>query len=264
MSLRDLLTFFPPARLDSSVAAKIVNVIQDEYELPMHQHTTGQLVLTLRGSVTCRVERSIWLVPPKCAIWVPQNMPHCNRITANSSVILLFTPHEYVHLPSTCCTLSITPFVRELICHIASLPQKEVLTLHAERLTDVLLTELSQMSSTRLRLPISSDSRIQKIAEDIIDSPSTRRTLSDWAKYIGMSRRSLARLITQETGLSFGRWRQQLILIIAIQRLTERATVQQTAWELGYDSVTAFITMFKKAVGTSPAKYIQENTDNIK
>ena len=72
-----------------------------------------------------------------------------------------------------------------------------------------------------------------------------------------MSRRSLARLVVRETGLSFGRWRQQLLLVMAIQMLSDGISVQQTAWDLGYESVTAFITMFKKALGASPAKYVQ-------
>ncbi|WP_425611679.1 helix-turn-helix domain-containing protein [Xanthomonas citri] len=70
-----------------------------------------------------------------------------------------------------------------------------------------------------------------------------------------MSDRSLARLVQRETGLSFGRWRQQWHLIVALRQLTEGAAVQQVAGNLGYDSVTAFITMFKKMLGKPPAQY---------
>ncbi len=72
-----------------------------------------------------------------------------------------------------------------------------------------------------------------------------------------MSENSLARLVQQETGLTFGRWRQQLQLIIALRSLAAGATVQQVSGDLGYESVSAFITMFKKALGTSPAKYLK-------
>lgn len=34
-----------------------------------------------------------------------------------------------------------------------------------------------------------------------------------------MSERSLARLMVAETGMTFGRWRQQLRIIVALQRL---------------------------------------------
>ena len=259
MSLRELLAIFPPDRCDVPFTAKRVDVARNEYELPTHQHAVGQLVLTLWGSTACRVFGNLWLVPPQCAVWIPPNTPHCNRITARSSVCLLFIQQESVQLPSTCCTLAITPLVRELILHVAALAPDAISTDHAERLIQVLLTELSRMPVTGVRLPVSSDARLQSVAESIIGASTVRKGLSDWARYMGMSRRSLARLVVKETGLSFGRWRQQLLLVIAIQKLSDGVSVQQTAWDLGYESVTAFITMFKKALGTSPGKYAMED-----
>lgn len=146
-----------------------------------------------------------------------------------------------------------------IILHVAALAPDAISTDHAERLIQVLLTELSRMPVTGVRLPVSSDARLQSVAESIIGASTVRKGLSDWARYIGMSRRSLARLVVKETGLSFGRWRQQLLLVIAIQKLSDGVSVQQTAWDLGYESVTAFITMFKKALGTSPGKYAMED-----
>ncbi|MBB5045765.1 AraC-like DNA-binding protein [Rhodopseudomonas rhenobacensis] len=70
-----------------------------------------------------------------------------------------------------------------------------------------------------------------------------------------MSERSLKRLMVQETGLSFGRWRRQLHLVIALRELASGATVQRVSSDLGYESATAFIVMFKKALGTTPARY---------
>ena len=70
--------------------------------------------------------------------------------------------------------------------------------------------------------------------------------------------RTLARLVKNETGMTFGRWRQQLHIVIALQRLSAGARVQQVAEELGYESVTAFITMFKKALGKPPARYFAD------
>jgi len=65
----------------------------------------------------------------------------------------------------------------------------------------------------------------------------------------------LARLIVAETGLTFGRWRQLLHLLFAIRELAGGASVQRVSGDLGYESMTAFITMFKKALGQPPARY---------
>lgn len=258
MSLRDLLIDYPQERFSSPVAVTRFEAEQGEYESPMHRHKTGQIVLTLNGSVTCRTEEGIWLVPPQCAIWLPPGTLHCNRISPHSGVCMLFVETEEVRLPEKLCTLSVTPLVTELFRRIVSLPDAETKTGHARLLYQVLLEELSAMPVSGLSLPITTNSRMKAIAEAVIDDPSERKTLSDWAKFAKMSRRSLERLVKQETGLSFGRWKQQLHLIMAIQQLTEGATVQQTAWDLGYESVTAFITMFKKAMGTSPGRYVKE------
>ncbi|WP_236765551.1 helix-turn-helix domain-containing protein [Agrobacterium tumefaciens] len=58
-----------------------------------------------------------------------------------------------------------------------------------------------------------------------------------------MSENSHARLVQNETGLTFGRWRQQLQVIVAIRSLAAGATVQQVSGDLGYQSVSAFITI---------------------
>lgn len=72
--------------------------------------------------------------------------------------------------------------------------------------------------------------------------------LGQWAGFCD-GERNLARLIVKETGLSFRQWRQQLQLIMALQGLVKGDTVQKVAHTLGYDSTTAFITMFKKGLG---------------
>ena len=60
----------------------------------------------------------------------------------------------------------------------------------------------------------------------------------------------------KETGLSYRRWRQQLQLIQALQMLVTGKRVDQVAQGLGYDSTTAFITMFKKGLGQTPGRYL--------
>jgi AraC-like DNA-binding protein len=45
-------------------------------------------------------------------------------------------------------------------------------------------------------------------------------------------------------------------IILAIQKLARGASVQRVAIELGYESASSFVTMFRKALGASPAKYM--------
>jgi AraC-like DNA-binding protein len=58
--------------------------------------------------------------------------------------------------------------------------------------------------------------------------------------------------------MSFGRWRQQFAIVLAVKRLADGASIQQVANDLGYESVPSFVTMFRKALGTSPGRYMAE------
>lgn len=72
----------------------------------------------------------------------------------------------------------------------------------------------------------------------------------------------MSRLLLHEIGMSFGRWRRQLHVILALQRLTIGESVQTVALELGYENASGFITMFRKAVGKPPARYLSDRTTN--
>lgn len=237
------------------VSAVRIDVSQNEREAPEHSHRKGQLVMPLRGGVTCRVPSGMWMVPPHCGVWVPGGMPHSNIATANARLFFLFIEPGAADLPSRCCTLSLSPLVRELIIEIAD--KSAVATADAELITTLLLSALSRMKVEELHLPLTDEPRLGRIASALVDDPSDRSTIAQWAARVALSENSLSRLVQQQTGLTFGRWRQQLQLIVALRSLAAGATVQQVSGDLGYESPSAFITMFKKALGTSPAKYLR-------
>ena len=114
------------------------------------------------------------------------------------------------------------------------------------------------MQVSTLHLPIPDDPALRHIANGLIQNPRDRAPVSEWARRVAMSERSLSRLVRRRTAMSFGRWRQQLQILIALQRLSEGASVQTVAYDLGYESVSAFITMFKSALGKPPARYVAD------
>ena len=247
---------FDPDTNPSPAVALRVDVSEVKSEVPEHRHRKGQLVFALRGGVTCRVPDALWMVPPHCAVWVPGGMLHSNKATANAQIFFLFVEPGAADLPDRCCTLSISPLLRELIADLADQPLNYEPGSRTGRLARLLLDDLPLMPVEQLHLPISSEPHLRRIAEALAENPANRHTLADWASHVALSERSLARLVVRETGLTFGRWRQQLQLIIALRELAAGSSVQQVAAELGYESVTAFITMFKKALGKPPAKYL--------
>ena len=236
-----------------------VDVTENKDEVREHWHRNGQLVFALGGGVTCRVPNGLWMVPPHCGVWVPGGMEHSNIATANARIFFVYIEPGAADLPDRCCTLSISPLLREVIIELSDCAPDDA---RCDFLRKVLLAELPLMPVQQLHLPISSEPRLRRIAEALADDPADRSTLAQWSERVALSESSLARLVLKETGLTFGRWRQQLHLIVALRELSSGASVQQVSGDLGYESVTAFITMFKKALGKPPARYLGDIARN--
>ncbi len=56
----------------------------------------------------------------------------------------------------------------------------------------------------------------------------------------------------------FAEWRRQMRLLEAIDRLGKGHTVTRVALDLGYESPSAFIAMFRRTLGASPGKYFRD------
>ena len=237
------------------IASKKIGTI----ELDMHRHAKGQILLVQRGALSCQVEDGLWIVPPRSAVWIPSGALHAIKATGSLEGYSAFVaPDIDARLPRGCCTVSVTPLLRELLFRAASLPLFYDESGANSRLIAVLLDEIAAAEVEDLHLPMPSDARLRALIDLMMAAPSERGSLEGWAKRAGLSERTLVRLISRETGMSFGRWRQQLGVMLAVQWLAGGASTQQVAANLGYESVPSFVTMFRKTLGTSPGRYMAE------
>ncbi|PTL82137.1 helix-turn-helix domain-containing protein [Vitiosangium sp. GDMCC 1.1324] len=233
-----------------------------EHELNFHTHRKAQLFFMHRGEMTCEASNALWLVPPQSALWIPGSTRHRIKGRAPLEGFSMFVePDAVVTLPRECCAVSVSPLLRELLFRAAALPALYPLDGKEARLVTVLLDELAAAQVEDLRLPMPTDTRLRRLVELLTAHPADGATMKKWAKRIGVGERTLNRLLVQETGMSFGRWRQRLHIILALQWLTRGASVQSVAIDLGYESASSFVTMFQKALGTSPARYIARRLD---
>ena len=154
-----------------------------------------------------------------------------------------------------CCVIAVSPLLRELILYAVGLPRRYPLKGPEERLLKVLLDQIRNMRIAPLELPIPEDARLIKIYKRLVARPDDSRTLEEWGKTVGATSRTLARRFRLETGLSFGQWRQQIRILEALRRLAMKEPVTTVAMVLGYDSTSAFITMFRRALGKTPGQY---------
>lgn len=248
-------TLFDPDSTRSPAVARHIDFVDYAAEVPVHTHRKGQLIVALYGAVICRAENDIWIVPPDCAVWIPGGIPHSAKATWNAHLNYLFIEPGAAALPEKCCALAISPLIKALVDRLTNADVEYAAQSHVGRLTRVTLDELAAMPQQKLSLPVSVHPKIRAMADALVSHPEDRSTFKAWAKRLALSERSLARLMLRETGLTFGRWRQQLHLIIALRELASGVAVQNVAANLGYESVNAFITMFKKTMGHTPAHY---------
>ncbi|MCF5171155.1 MULTISPECIES: AraC family transcriptional regulator [Pseudomonas] len=245
--------------LPRAVIAVSATSTSESWEHAPHSHRKGQLMYTLRGVIHCQIEAGIWIVPPQCALWIPGGMSHAARGSGEAQVYcLLIDPDAAGALPPQCCTLSVSGLLHELISKAVSFPPMYEEDGAQGRLIRTLLDELAQAPIEDLHLPMPQDPRLRRLADSLLAAPGDKATLGQWAVRIGMSERSMTRLLLEEFGLSFGRWRRQLHVILSLQRLARGDSVQRVALDLGYENASGFITMFRKAVGQPPARYLAD------
>lgn len=246
------------------VVAYGITCLHEGFELEPHQHAKGQLMMALRGAVTCEAAGGLWIVPPQCAIWIPGQTLHSLKASGSTEgYILLIAEATLASLPKTCCTVSVTPLLRELVIRCASFPALYPDTGMAKTLVTLLLEELAVAPIENLHLPMPTDSRLRVMAETIIASPADRLSVTQWARKIGLSERTMHRLLHKETGLSFSQWRQQFHIILALQLLAKGETVQRISATLGYESSGSFVTMFKRSMGMPPARYMDHRRHGL-
>jgi AraC-like DNA-binding protein len=201
-------------------------------------------------------EEGSWVAPPERAIWVPAGVRHSTRHSVGTEMRIVFVRTDAVPgLPTRCAIMQVSPLLRELLLAVMDLP-----TLYDEdgadgRLVRVLLDRIAVLPEEPLHLPMPASRNLRAIAVELAESPSV--PLAKAALKAAMSPRSFARHFETETGLSFGAWQRQARLLRALELLGTGLRVGDVAFSLGYDSTSAFIAMFRRAFGTTPARYFE-------
>lgn len=226
------------------------------HRVARHRHPRAQLLLTVRGVLRVVSASGTWVVPTSQAVWVPPDVEH-EVIAADSVSIrsLFVDPSAASDLPDDCCVVDVTPLLRELILKAVEVGNDYVVHGRERRLMEVLLDQLHELPLAPLHLPMARDKRLLSIMEALLADPADDRGLEAWAERVGASARTLARLFLRESGMTFGEWRKQLRLLEAVDRLGQGEPVTQVALELGYQSASAFIAMFRRSLGCPPGRY---------
>lgn len=213
--------------------------------------------------MTVTTRSAAYVVPPQRAVWMPADIEH--RIDARDALrmrTLYLQPEAAVGMPADVCVMQVTPLLRELIVEAVRSGPEYAPDSPAARLMPVIADQIRAQPVTSLALPLPRDARLRRITGALLDDPADARGLDAWAEAVGASKRTLVRLFPRETGMSFREWRQQCRLLRAVELLNQGERVTRVALETGYDNTSAFISMFRRCLGTTPTAWRSRGVDD--
>jgi AraC-like DNA-binding protein len=233
---------------------------EDGESIPEHLHPEDQLVFASEGVMTVRTAEGTWVVPPLRAVWMPAGVAHSIAIAGPVSMRTIYFRAGMIRKPGRrCAVVNVSPLLRELILHACSIHRLSKSVRSQRRVLEMIRDQLEVAQSLGLQLPYPSDPRAKKVVECLLADPGNQATLHQLCARCGGSKRTIQRAFIAETSLSFDKWRRQLRLLHALRFLASGRKVTAAAMDAGYDSPSAFISMFKRHFGTTPTRYFQNN-----
>ncbi|HEV2691232.1 MAG TPA: helix-turn-helix transcriptional regulator, partial [Bryobacteraceae bacterium] len=249
-----------PTAADDDIAIRtLATGYSPGYLIPPHSHDWDQLVYASEGVMTIHASQGSWVVPPHRAAWVPAFVEHSVEMSGAVSMRTLYlAPGLSPAPPRECCTVNVPPLLRELILEAVNRGMLRRNVPVEERLIGVMMDQIEALPAAPLQLPMPKDTRARKVADLLRANPANAASLARIAKQVGASPRTLERLFRADANMAFGKWRQRLRLLHALRLLAAGEPVTAVALDAGYDSTSAFISMFKRELGTTPSRYQAE------
>ena len=229
-------------------------------QMPAHSHAEAQLCGLDEGLAVLDTDAGAWMCPPGRCVWIPSGMVHslrsCGKI---SGWMVRLDTRERASLPAEPRILALSPLLKEIVVRMMAWVANPEANAAKRRLVDVLHDEICSASQWRLHLPVPRDPALKRLATRMAeDSSGISRDLAALAREVGLSERSLFRNFQKETGLSPGQWRRQMQVLRSLELLAKGRSVTETSFEVGYESVGAFIRAFRQTLGVTPTEYVYQ------
>jgi AraC-like DNA-binding protein len=230
--------------------------------LDTHMHREAQLVYAAKGTMQVTTPKGRWLVPPDRAVWVPARLEHAIDVLADIEMRTLYFDLVWLAREQRSDSLA-----AEFVVRVSRLLQEAILALfdgrnNSERtalLVRLAVLELHHAEDSTTFIPLPHEPRCRRAADIVLGDPTAPHEIEMLAREVGTSARTLSRLFSSETQLSYKSWCQRARIAAAIERLSMEANVsiKQLAADLGYASVPAFSHAFRQVTGKTPTEFAE-------
>lgn len=240
------------------IVRSLALTLPPRYAFESHDHDWAQIIYAARGVMQVEARSQVWTIPPLRALWMPAGVVHHLQFCSETKMRTVYLHPSLVRgVHDDIRVISVSTLLRELILEVVRIGMLRRENRLHRSLADVLVNQLMAARDAGLSLPLPRDPRALAVADRVIAAPGDHTPLSQLSDEAGASARTIERIFAEETGVSFGRWRQQARLQLAVERLAAGESVTNVALDCGYESTSAFVEMFKKAMGTTPGKYTE-------
>lgn len=232
-----------------------------------HRHDEHELFLPLQGEIQIQAGESLLKAGPGKMIYLPPDLDHSFQAASSAQgerLILIMEKKIWKGCGGGAFPPSVTTvsqLCKELLFHLLIYPKTKA----AKSLTETLIQTASEIIETSGLQSCgevahlggrASDARVKNALSIIQKSFSSSLSMDALAKGAGLSTRNLNRLFLEELGMT----PKQAITLHRIENAKAllrqgRASVTDTAFEVGYGSVSQFITTFRKITGLLPSEF---------
>ncbi|WP_206600462.1 AraC family transcriptional regulator, partial [Chromobacterium sphagni] len=220
-----------------------------------HLHRRHQLLFAAAGCITIELEKTLCLLLPTRAAWIPAGTPHRALMRGVVAYRSLYFSADLPFFAPPLQVVAVNPLLREVIERMAfwewDRPEPQ-----QRSLLQVFGEEMQAARRESWQLPFPVDARLGAWLREVRDGALPPR-LRQLTGRIGACERTISRLFLRETGMSYQAWRQQWRLLRAMERLAEGGGLSRVAQELEFASDSAFIAFFRQHTGQTPWRYLQ-------
>ena len=230
----------------------------EQTHYPVHSHEWGEFVYSFSGVIEITIQDKRYLVLPNYGIWVPPNMEHGYRSNKRAQLCFVYVAGDFcVEFCMLPCSVQMSSLMRNMLAHLKDSSGFRSSD-EQDRFLHVFMDQLRSAPCIDSYLPVSTDPQLAELLLELEENPGDSRSVKELAHTKGMTDRTLARKCKKELSISLLEWRQRLRAIKALMMLEDGVSVEQIALDFGYSSSSAFIAMFKRVMGKTPAEFHPE------
>lgn len=236
-------------------------IVMDAIDLSMafERHV---LIYGMEGLFLLETDEASWRLPPSRIAWVPAGtMVTATTIKRVRCTSIFFRPDFAADVSPVLRVFSASPVVREMIKHarrwtVETYEPDDEIERFFQTLLDLCRNEMRR--KRQLTLPKARSDDLMQVLLYTQAHLGEPIRLEDVARHAAMSPRTLMRRFNEEVHMTWGRYLQQARMIRAMEHLAGGMQVSEAALEVGYASMPAFSTAFRRLTDMTPTEYQEQ------